>query len=110
MKDKYKDERQFLNLKKNSVDQNVSTHPSNTQDYEGKQPMLIQKQVADNQALFINKTFQIKQNIQRKYCLRHFEMTGGNCMNQVAGQISIKNSFIQGNKNLPFTRKIEQKS
>ena len=52
----------------------------------------------------------MKQNIQRKYCLRHFEIAFYNCMKQLVGHISIKSGLIQGNKNLSPTGKIEQKS
>ena len=63
-----------------------------------------------NQPLFISKTFQIKQNIQSKYCLKHCKVAFCSYMNQVSGYISIKHGLILGNKKLPFTKKIEQKS
>ena len=78
--------------------------------------MLFERYVADsvwstyNQPLFISKTFQIKQNIQSKYCLKHCKVAFYSYMNQVSGYISIKPGLIQGNKRLPFTEKIEQKS
>ena len=78
--------------------------------------MSIEKYVADsvwstyNQPLFISKTFQIKQNIQSKYCLKHCKVAFCSYMNQVSGCIIVKPGLIQGNKRLPFTEKIEQKS
>ena len=78
--------------------------------------MLIEKYVADsvwstyNQPLFISKTFQIKQNMQSKYCLKHCKVAFCSYMNQVSGYISIKPGLIQGNKKLSFTKKIGQKS
>ena len=63
-----------------------------------------------NQPLFISKTFQIKQNIQSKYCLKDCKVAFYSYMNQVPGYISIKPGLMDGNKKLSFTEKIEQKS